>query len=78
LSEKPRIVWCDEEPPMDMYTEILCRLLTTKGLAWTTFTPLLGMSEVVMTFLEPENDESRLSKYVVEAGWKGCSPPGRR
>jgi Iap family predicted aminopeptidase len=28
------------------------------------------MSEVVMSFLEPENDESRLSKYVVQAGWK--------
>ena len=23
-----------------------------------------------MSFLEPENDESRLSKYVVQAGWK--------
>jgi len=68
--EAKDFVWCDEEPPMDIYTEILYRLLTTKGLAWTTFTPLLGMSEVVMSFLEPENDESRLSKYVVQAGWK--------
>ena len=56
--------------PMDICSEILYMLLTTKGLAWTTFTPLLGMSEVVMSFLEPENDESRLSKYVVQAGWK--------
>ena len=55
---------------MDIYTEILYRLLTTKGLAWTTFTPLLGMSEVVMSFLEPENERSGLSKYVVQAGWK--------
>jgi phage terminase large subunit-like protein len=68
--EAKHFVWCDEEPPMDIYTEILYRLLTTKGLAWTNFTPLLGMSEVVMSFLEPENDESRLSKYVVQAGWK--------
>jgi phage terminase large subunit-like protein len=68
--EAKDFVWCDEEPPMDIYTEILYRLLTTKGLAWTTFTPLLGMSEVVMSFLEPENDASRLSKYVVQAGWK--------
>ena len=51
--EAKDFVWCDEEPPMDIYTEILYRLLTTKGLAWTTFTPLLGMSEVVMSFLEP-------------------------
>jgi len=68
--EAKDFVWCDEEPPIDIYTEILYRLLTTKGLAWTTFTPLLGMSEVVMSFLEPENDESRLSKYVVQAAAK--------
>jgi phage terminase large subunit-like protein len=68
--EAKDFVWCDEEPPGDVYVEILYRLLTTKGLVWTTFTPLLGMSEVVTSFLEPENDDARLSKYVVQAGWK--------
>jgi hypothetical protein len=29
--EAKDFVWCDEEPPMDIYTEILYRLLTTKG-----------------------------------------------
>jgi len=53
-----------------VYTEILYRLLTTKGLAWTTFTPLLGMSEMVTQFLEPESEGSRHSRYVVQAGWK--------
>lgn len=55
---------------MDVYVEILYRLLTTKGLAWTTFTPLLGMSEMVSSFLEPESEEARQTKYVVQAGWK--------
>jgi phage terminase large subunit-like protein len=68
--EAKDFIWCDEEPPMDVYVEMLYRLLTTKGLAWTTFTPLLGMSEVVSSFLEPESDASRHSKYVVQAGWK--------
>jgi phage terminase large subunit-like protein len=68
--EAKDFVWCDEEPPMDVYVEILYRLLTTKGLAWTTFTPLLGMSEVVSSFLEPESEEAHPSKYVVQAGWK--------
>src|SRR5262249_8340211 len=63
-------IWCDEEPPMDVYTELLYRLLTTKGIISTTFTPLLGMSEVVTSFLEPPDDESKRSKYVVQAGWK--------
>jgi phage terminase large subunit-like protein len=31
---------------------MLYRLLTTKGILSTTFTPLLGMSEVVSSFLE--------------------------
>jgi phage terminase large subunit-like protein len=68
--EAKDFIWCDEEPPLDVYTEMLYRLLTTKGLAWTTFTPLLGMSEMVTQFLEPESEASRDSKYVVQAGWK--------
>src|SRR5262249_21120253 len=68
--EAKDFIWCDEEPPMDVYTELLYRLLTTKGIISTTFTPLLGMSEVVTSFLEPPDGESKRSKYVVQAGWK--------
>lgn len=46
-------VWFDEEPPLDIYTEGLTR--TNRGqrsqFAYITFTPLLGMSEVVSLFL---------------------------
>lgn len=46
-------VWFDEEPPMDIYTEGLTR--TNRGqlgqFTMITFTPLLGMSEVVSLFL---------------------------
>lgn len=45
-------IWLDEEPPMDVYTECLIRTMTTDGLMILTFTPLEGMSEVVMSFLE--------------------------
>lgn len=49
--------WCDEEPPMDIYSEILTRLGENEGIAWTTFTPLLGRSNVVLRFLdEPSSD----------------------
>jgi len=68
--EAKDFIWCDEEPPMDIYTEMLYRLLTTKGLAWTTFTPLQGRSEVVNSFLEPETEAAPPSKYVVQAGWQ--------
>ena len=51
-------IWCDEEPPIDCYTEMVLRTMTTKGIVYITFTPLQGMSEVVMGFLEPENEEA--------------------
>lgn len=47
-------VWFDEEPPLDIYTEGLTRTNATGGMAIITFTPLLGMSEVVRLFLEGE------------------------
>jgi phage terminase large subunit-like protein len=40
-------IWCDEEPPAAIYSEALARLIATRGLIYTTFTPLKGMSEVV-------------------------------
>jgi phage terminase large subunit-like protein len=68
--EAKDFIWCDEEPPMDVYVEMLVRLMTTKGLAFTTFTPLLGMSEVVCSFLEADSEDLRASRYVIQAGWK--------
>lgn len=43
--------WMDEEPPIDVYTEMLTRTNSTLGPLWITFTPLKGMSEVVRLFL---------------------------
>jgi phage terminase large subunit-like protein len=48
--------WCDEEPPADVYSEFLTRLMATvpgdtSGLMMATFTPLLGLSQVVLSFL---------------------------
>lgn len=48
-------VWLDEEPPLDIYTEALTRTNTVEdGMIYLTFTPLLGMSEVVHMFLGDE------------------------
>lgn len=59
---------CDEEPPGDIYTEGLYRTLTTKGIVYTTFTPLQGMSDVVTQFLEAD-EAAKASKVVIQAGW---------
>lgn len=44
-------IWNDEEPPMDVYSEEIIRLMTTKGVLINTFTPLSGLSDVVLSFL---------------------------
>ena len=49
------VIWLDEEPPLSIYGECLLRTMGTPthpaGLILCTFTPLLGMSDVVMMFL---------------------------
>ena len=45
------MIWDDEEPPEDVYGEQLMRVATTAGILMLTFTPLLGMSQVVLQFM---------------------------
>ena len=63
------LIWFDEEPPEDVYTEGLYRTATTKGITLITFTPLQGMSKVVTGFLTPETPESKQFKWFIQAGW---------
>lgn len=45
------VIWLDEEPPLDVYNECLIRTATLDGIALLTFTPLSGLSEVVLSFM---------------------------
>lgn len=45
-------IWLDEEPPIDIYAECLMRTMTTDGIIMCTFTPMEGMSDTVMLYLE--------------------------
>lgn len=52
---EPEVVWLDEEPEDNevqgrIYTEALTRLLTSHGVLMVTFTPLLGLTTLVMHF----------------------------
>jgi len=59
-------IWWDEEPPEDIYDEGLTRLNRRRGLALITFTPLLGMTEVVRRFYEPDpQDKGRNQRALV-------------
>jgi phage terminase large subunit-like protein len=70
---EPDIIWLDEEPPEEIYTECLTRTMTNNGMVMLTFTPLEGMSKVVLTFLPngklDEKAESGDSRFVVMATW---------
>lgn len=59
-------VWFDEEPPEDIYTEGLTRTNATGGLAWMTFTPLLGMSDVVKRFLIQKSPDRIVTTMRIE------------
>jgi phage terminase large subunit-like protein len=45
------VCWFDEEPPVEVYGEALIRTATVNGIVLLTFTPLLGLSEVVLSFM---------------------------
>ncbi|MFN8829168.1 MAG: terminase large subunit domain-containing protein [Labrys sp. (in: a-proteobacteria)] len=45
------VIWLDEECEMDVYGECLIRTATTNGIVIVTFTPLEGLSDVVLQFM---------------------------
>jgi phage terminase large subunit-like protein len=46
------VVHLDEEPDSrSIYSECLTRTMTTKGIIMCTFTPLAGLSDVVLSFI---------------------------
>lgn len=45
-------VWMDEECPQEHYNECLIRTMTTNGIVYVTFTPLKGLTPMVVKFSE--------------------------
>lgn len=68
------VIWPDEEPPQDIYTEMLLRTMTTGGIVMTTFTPLMGLSDVVLSFcpageLQEGAVKDSTTKHVTICDW---------
>lgn len=59
-------IFMDEEPPMDLYMEALSRTNATGGMVYLTFTPLLGMSDVVARFLLEEHVDRVEVNFTIE------------
>lgn len=59
------LLWFDEEPPQDIYTEGLTRTNATGGMVFLTFTPLLGMSDVVKRFLLDKVEGTHVTQMTI-------------
>lgn len=64
------IIWLDEETPQEVYTECLIRTMTTDGIVLLTFTPLMGMTPLVVSFTEDDDP----GKCVITATWDNNAP----
>lgn len=63
-------IWIDEECPEDVYGEAIMRTMTTEGSIIVTFTPLSGLTPLVVSFLDNSQDtECKYPKYVAKVGW---------
>ncbi len=59
------VIWLDEESPSDIYQEALARL-TGQGRIFTTFTPMLGYSQLVSRFLRDNSFEAERDRGQVQ------------
>jgi phage terminase large subunit-like protein len=60
------IGWADEEPPEDVYAELLTRTVATGGMVFVTFTPLKGRSAVVLRFLDEPDDNRSVTSMTID------------
>ena len=60
------MLWFDEEPPLEVYIEGLTRTNTTLGPVFVSFTPLLGMSEVVRRFLIDKVPGTHVTQMTID------------
>src|SRR6266516_281886 len=59
-------VWLDEEPPVDVYFEVLTRTNVAQGPVWLTFTPLIGVSTVVKRFLMDPSPDRHITQMTID------------
>ncbi len=61
------VIWLDEECERDIYVECLLRTMTTNGILILTFTPLMGVTDIVRDFLEEQDSDT--GKFTIQATW---------
>ncbi len=64
------VIWNDEEPPEDIYDEELLRTMTCGGIVMNTFTPLSGITNVVLRFMPGgKMPDEMLVRFTIQADW---------
>lgn len=69
------VIWLDEESNEGIRSECVIRLMTTRGLLIETFTPLRGLTPIVLKYLgdDAQVPDSRIGingdRAIVMAGW---------
>ena len=66
------VIWLDEECPVDVYGECCIRTMTTNGMVLLTFTPLMGLTDVVLLYMpggEIPDGSKPAERFIVRADW---------
>lgn len=51
------LIWLDEECSREIYVECLIRTMTTNGMIIFTFTPLMGLTDIIRDFLRMDHEQ---------------------
>lgn len=64
------LIWNDEEPPEDVYDEELLRTMTCGGIVMNTFTPLSGITAIVLRFMPGGKMPDVMQvRFAIQADW---------
>lgn len=63
------IFWPDEECPQDVYEEGMIRLMTRRGLSMLTFTPLNGLTDLVLDIQRRQHEGGIGAPHITQCGW---------
>ena len=65
MGEAIDVVWLDEEPKQEIFSQCITRTADTNGIVYMTFTPERGMTSVVSSFL----NELKPGQSLTTATW---------
>ena len=65
MGEAVDVVWLDEEPKQEIFSQCITRTADTRGIVYMTFTPEKGMTQVVSGFL----NELKPGQALITATW---------